>query len=113
MKLNIGKKKLSIRKVDGFWNRFKILKFDLYPLKEGILLENRKFLSTYFFCQKVDVVMTDCDSNILFIYKKLKSEKIIFYKRRVYNTYILPLGSCDFLGVGQKLKIVSDIKKNT
>lgn len=113
MKLNLGNKRLNIKKVNGFWNRFKLLKFDLYPLKEGILLENRKFLSTYFFCQKVDVVMTDSDSNILFMYKKLKSEKRVFYKRKVCNTYILPLGSCDFLEVGQKLKIVSDKKKNT
>ncbi|MCI8347690.1 MAG: hypothetical protein HFJ12_07090 [Bacilli bacterium] len=113
MKLNLGKNKLNIRKVDGFWNRFKMLKFDLQPLKEGILLENRKFLSTYFFCQKVDIVMTDSDYNILYMYKKLKSEKRIFYKRRVHNTYILPLGSCDFLEIGQKLRIVSDKKKNT
>ena len=59
MKLQLNKKKLNITEVTSFWNRFKTLKFDLKPLKEVILFSNKKYLSTYLFCQKVDVVMTD------------------------------------------------------
>lgn len=107
MKIEINKKKLKINEINGFWNRFKILKFELKPLKnEVILFSKRKFLSTYFFCQKVDIIMTDENNVIIYMYPKIKSEKRIFYKRKVYNTYILPLGSCEHFKINDKLKIL-------
>ena len=106
MKLDLGKKKILIHEVNGFFERYKTLKFELKPLKEGFLFKNRKFLSTYFFCQKVDVVMTDQNHKILYLYPNLKTEKRIFYKRKVCDTYILPLGSCEHLEVGKVLPII-------
>lgn len=107
MKLKINNKTIKVNKVDGFINRYKILKFDLHPLKEIILFEKRKFLSTYFFCQRVDVVMTDKDNMIIYIYENVKSEKRIHYKRKVYNTYILPAKMAKYLNSGEKLNIIN------
>ncbi len=105
MKLIINKKKINIKKVDGFFNRFKLMKFKLEKLDTGYLLTKRKYLSTYLYCQRVDVVMTDKDNKILYLYSNLKSEKIIFFKKKVYNTYILPLNTSKHLEIGKKLEI--------
>lgn len=105
MKLIVNKKKINIEKIDGFFNRFKLLKFKLEKLENGYLLTNRKWLSTYLYCQKVDVILTDKDNKILYLYPKLKSEAIIYYKRKAYNTYILPLNTVNYLEKGKILRI--------
>lgn len=105
MKTKIAKKKIEINEINGFFNRYKCMKFQLETLKEGYLFKKRKFLSTYFFCQRVDVVMTDKENTIIYMYHNLKSEKRIHYKRKVFNTFILPLNSCEKLEIGKKLKI--------
>lgn len=106
MKLRVNKKDIKVSAINGFLGRFKCMKFVLEPLKNtGFLFEKRKFLSTYFFCQNVDVVMTDKDNIIKYMYPNLGSEKRIHYKRKVYNTYILPLNTCENLKIGEKLDI--------
>ena len=109
MKLVINNKKINIEKIDGFFNRFKLMKFRLEKLENGFLLSKRKYLNTYLYCQKVDVVMTDKDNKILYLYSNLKSEKIIFFKKKVFNTYILPLNTSKYLKIGNTL----NIKKTT
>ena len=49
--------------------------------------------------------MTDKDNKILYLYPNLKSEKFIFFKRKVYNVYILPLNTIKYLEKGKLLKI--------
>ena len=49
--------------------------------------------------------MTDKENTIIYMYPNLKSEKRIHYKRKVFNTFILPLNSCEKLKIGKKLKI--------
>lgn len=110
MKIVIDQKKIKINTIIGFINRFKCLKFKLEPIDEGYLYPNHRRCSTYYFCQKVDIVMTDSEDNILYMYPNLKTEKRIHYKRRVYNTYILPLHSCEKLNIGEKLKIIKTKK---
>ncbi len=105
MKLIVNKKKINIEKVDGFFNRFKLMRFKFETLDIGYLLTKRKYLNTYLYCQRVDVVMTDKDNKILYLYSNLKSEKRIFFKRKVYNTYILPLNTSKYLEIGKKLEI--------
>lgn len=105
MKLIINNKKVKLKKVDGFYNRFKLLKFNLEKLEEGYLFSKRNFLSTYLYCQRVDVVMTDKSNKIMYLYSNLKSEKFIFFKRKVYNIYILPLNTVKYLEKGKILKI--------
>ena len=41
----------------------------------------------------IDVIMTDRDDNVLFIFKNVKPWKVILPKKGVYNTYELPSGS--------------------
>lgn len=113
MKIKIGKKKININIILGFINRFKCLKFKFEPITEGYLYPKHKRCSTYYFCQKVDIIMTDKENTILYMYPNLKTEKRIHYKRKVYNTYILPLNSCEKLNIGDKLQIIENKKKDS
>ena len=105
MKLKINKKYINITPVEGLFNRFKCMKFKLETITEGYLFEKHNFINTYFFCQRVDIIMTDKENKIIRMYQNLNTEKFKFWKRKVYNTFILPLGSCKNYNIGDKLKI--------
>lgn len=41
----------------------------------------------------IDVVMTDKDDNVLYIFKDVKPNRVILPKKGVYNIYEFPAGS--------------------
>lgn len=111
MYLQVKKKKIKIIEPIGFWERFKGLKFVLQPIDYGMKFSHKKFVTTNFLCQKIDIVLTDKDDNILYMYENMKTEKYIFPKRKVYNVYFLPLNTVKDLQVNTKLNIVIPKKK--
>lgn len=72
----------------------KILGFMFYkkPIKHGLILNKCNAIHTFFMFQPIDVIMTDKNDNILFVYEGLKPWKIITPKKGVSKTYELPLG---------------------
>lgn len=110
MYLQVKNKKIKIIELTGFWNRFKGLKFVLEPIDYGIKFSKKKFVTTNFLCQKIDIVLTDKEDNILYMYKKMNTEKYIFPKRKVYNVYFLPLNTVKKLKLNTKLKIIKTDK---
>lgn len=112
MYLQVKNKKIKIIELTGFWNRFKGLKFVLEPIDYGIKFSKKKFVTTNFLCQKIDIVLTDKEDNILYMYKKMNTEKYIFPKRKVYNVYFLPLNTVKNLKLNTKLKIIKTDKEN-
>lgn len=105
MKVVIGKKQIPIQILTKKWERIKGFTWRLDAITEGLCYPKKRYFSTYFYCQPVDVVMTDKDYHILYLYKKLKSEKRIFFKKKVYYTFVLPAGVCQNLQVGDFLKV--------
>ena len=105
MKVKVGKKYLNVNLVYGFFDKLKSLKFVLETIEEVFLFPNCKAFNTYFFCQRVDIIMTDVNNKILYMYPKIKTEKRIHYKRKVHNTYIFPLDSCKEFKIGDTLVI--------
>ncbi|NLA33907.1 MAG: hypothetical protein GX861_03505 [Tenericutes bacterium] len=105
MYLVINNNKIKINKAIKFIDRLKGLMFMFEPIKEGLLFEKCRSIHTYFMCQSIDVIMTDKNNKIIKLYPKLKSERIIWPKRKVYYTYELPLNSIDNLKVGDILVI--------
>ena len=93
--IEINKKKIKIQTLTSFKERIKSFRFILKPIKEGLYFPKKHGINTYFFCQNVDVIMTNQDNEVLFIYPNLRSEKIILPKRKVKNIYLLPLKSCN------------------
>lgn len=108
MYLKINKKKLEIVELSTFSQKLKGIKFLLEPIDYAIKFPNRKWITTVFLCQRVDIVMTDKDENIKRIYKNVKSEKYFFPKLKVSNIYFLPLKTAQDLKIGEKLKITNN-----
>ena len=50
-------------------------------------------IHTFFMSTNIDVIMTDRDDNVLFVFKNVKPWKVILPKKGVCNTYELPSGS--------------------
>ena len=108
MYLQVKRKKIKIIELTKFWDRFKGLKFVLEPLDYGIKFPKKKFVTTNFLCQRIDIVLTDKEDNILYMYQNIKSEKYILPKRKVYNAYFLPKNTVKDLKLHTKLKIVTE-----
>jgi len=104
MYLKIKNKKIEIKELTTFKNRFKSLKFKLAVIDYGILLPNKKLASTYFFCQRVDICFTDKDNKIIYLLENVKSEKR-YLKLKAKNIYYLPLNTCKYLKLGEQLNI--------
>lgn len=111
MYLKIKNKKIKIIEPLGFWNRFKGLKFILEPIDYGLKFSKKKFITTNFLCQRIDIVLTDKEDNILYMYENIKTEKYIWPKKKVYNIYFLPLGTIKNLKLNTKLNIIYNKEK--
>lgn len=97
-------RKYDIIEPRNFIERFKVLKFDLVKLDYAILFSNRRSISTYFFCQKVDICFTDKDNKIVYLYNGVKSERKI-RKFKKYNIYIFPDEALKYYSVSDKLNV--------
>lgn len=106
MYLQVKRKKIKLIELTKFWDRFKGLKFVFEPLNYAIRFPKKKFVTTNFLCQKIDIVLTDKEDNILYMYENMKTEKYIFPKRKVYNVYFLPLNTVKNLTKNTKLKVI-------
>ncbi len=104
MYLKLHGKKIDIIKLTKFKERFKGLKFVLEPIDYGVCFPNKKFITTNFLCQRVDIVITDKDDIVIDMMENVKSEKY-FIRIKAKYTYFLPLGSCKYLDIGDKLNI--------
>ncbi len=104
MYLKLQSKKIPIKEYKTLKERFKVLKFDLNKLDYVICFPNKRYLSTYFFCQKIDVCFTDHNNKVLYIHEQLKSEKRILHLK-ANKIWILPLGNASKLKIGDTLKI--------
>ena len=110
MYLQVKRKKIKIIELTKFWERFKGFKFYLEPITYGLKFPKKRFITTNFLCQRIDIVQTDKEDNILYMFENVKSEKYIFPKKKVYNTYFLPLNTIKNLKLNTKLKIVKTKK---
>ena len=106
MYLKINKKKYKIVELTKFWERFKGLKFNLEKIDYIIKFPHKRFVSTDFICQRIDVILTDKEDKILRIYRDFPSEKYIFPKKKVYNVYFLPVNLSNNFQIDEKLKII-------
>ena len=105
MFLKVGKKKIRIKTLNTTLERLKSYRFQLSPITTGLYFPKKKGINTYFFCQRIDIFLTDEKNKILYLYPSCKSEKIIFHKRKVRQIYLFPVGVSKSYKVGDTLKI--------
>lgn len=102
LKVN-SKSKYDVVELTGFWEKFRGLKFYLDRFDYVIKFKNKKFISTAFLCQKIDIIMTDKDDKVLYLYKNVKSERYFLPKLKAKDTYFLPVGTAENYKIGDKL----------
>lgn len=95
---------MTIKCYTKFKDRLLGLMFKKQKIDFGICFPKCNAIHTFFMFQSIDVVMTDINHKILYIYPNLKPWKIILPKKNVYYTYELPLGSTQNLKVNQTFK---------
>ena len=103
MYLKVNNKKIEIIEPKTFKERFKSFKFYLEKIDYGIRLK-KKYYNTYWFCQRVDICITNKNNKIIKLYENRRSEKIRFFFRAKY-IYYLPLDTCKHLKVKDILNI--------
>ncbi|MBQ6323516.1 MAG: hypothetical protein IJI22_01650 [Bacilli bacterium] len=104
MYILVNKKKIEIKELTSFWDKFKGLKFNLKTIDYGLLFKNKKFITTNFHCQRIDIIITDELNRIIAIYEDVASEKYII-NIKAKNTYFLPLKTAENFRINDILKI--------
>lgn len=93
----------KIKECNTFFSRLIGLSFRK-KINQILIFPNCNSIHTFFMFSKIDVIMTDKNKNILYIYKNLKSNKIIWPKKDVYFVYEFPPMSTNY-NINDKLKI--------
>lgn len=95
--------KLEIKVCNNFFNR--LMGFMLKKnITCGLCFPKCNSIHTFFMFKPIDVIMTDKNYNILYIYTNLKPNKIILPKKNVYYTFELPINKFDFK-TNEKVKV--------
>ena len=96
---------MKIREANTFIKKLKglmfIKKFDY------ILKFKTNGIHTFFMKTNIDVILTDKEGKILYIYKNLKPNKIILPKRKVKYTYEMPVNYIKNIKIGDYLNLKS------
>lgn len=92
MHVVVGKKKFELVDCNSFQSRLMGLMF-VKDFDYCMRFKNCSSIHTFFMKTNIDVVMTDKDNNVLFVFKNLKPWKVILPKHGVYSVYELPAGS--------------------
>ena len=88
-------KKLEIKVCNNIFNRFLGFMFKK-KINYGLCFPKCNSIHTFFMLTPIDVIMTDKNYNIIYIFKELKSNKIILPKKNVYYTFELPTNKFNF-----------------
>lgn len=93
----------DIKYCNSFFNRFMGLMFKK-NINICLCFPKCNSIHTFFMLKPIDVIMTDKDYKILYIYKNLKPWKVILPKKKVYYTFEFPINKFDFK-VNENIKI--------
>lgn len=85
------KELIEIKMCTNFYNRLKGFMFKK-NINYGLCFNRCNSIHTFFMRENIDVIMTDKNNKVLYIYNNLKKNKIIFPKKNVYYVYELPSG---------------------
>ena len=88
-------KKIKIKECKNIFNRFLGLMFKK-NINYGLCFPKCSSIHTFFMFNKIDVIMTDENYNILYIFSNLKPNKIILPKKGVYYTFEIPINKFKF-----------------
>lgn len=85
-------KNIQIKEAKSFKERLIGLMFKK-NITYGLLFKNCRSIHTFFMKDKIDVIATDKDDNIIKTYKSVNKNKIIIAPKNTRNIYELPKGT--------------------
>ena len=103
MKLTKDNKSIELKLCTNFFNRFIGFMFKK-KIDYCLCFPKCNSIHTFFMLKSIDIVMTDKDYKILYIYQNFKPNKIIFPKKNVYYTFELPINKFKFK-INEKIKV--------
>ena len=87
MKVIVNNKEIKLIDANSFYKR--LIGFMFKKNINYCLRFKTNSIHTFFMKENIDIVMTDINNNVLYIFKNLKKNKIII-KKDVYYTYEFP-----------------------
>ena len=103
MYITINNKKINVKEVKSF--KEKLFGFMGKTNIDYALMFRCNGIHTFFMKETIDVILTDKDYRILYLYKGLKKNRIILPKSKVYYTFELPNNSIKKICIGDILPI--------
>ena len=100
MYTKIKNKKIEIEELISFKQRFKSLRFNFNKLDHIVKIPNKRVISTLFFVQYYDLVITNKNEVIIYIEESIMQDKYFVHKKGGSNFYFLPKGLIKYLKVG-------------
>lgn len=94
---------INIKVCNNFLNKFKGFMFKK-NIDTPLCFPKCNSIHTFFMLKPIDIIMTDKDFNILYIYKNFKPWHIIWFKRNVYYTFEFPINKYKF-NINEKIKV--------
>ena len=99
----INNKKYNIIIMNTFLKRLKGLMLKKEPINDIYLFPRCSSIHTYFMKQNIDICIINKNNVITYVKSNIKKRSIIIKKG--YSTLEMPLGTCQYLKVGNKLNI--------
>ena len=96
-------KNIKIKICNNFFNRLVGLMFKK-NIDYALCFPRCNSIHTFFMSSPIDVIMTDKDYNILYIFKNFKPNKIILPKKKVYYTFEFPVNKVNYK-LNEKIKV--------
>ena len=103
MKLVFKNKELELKECKSFYSRLLGFMFKK-NINSALLFDKCDSIHTFFMRENIDVIMCDNDNNVLFFYKHLPKNKIIWPKKNVRKVFETPSGYFD-IEIGKKMII--------
>ena len=100
--VNMIIKNMKVKVCNNFFNRFKGFMFTK-NINYGLCFPKCNSIHTIFMFKPIDVIMTDKDYKVLYIFKNVKPYRIILPKKNVYYTFEFPINKLDFK-INEKIK---------
>ena len=110
MYLKINKVKIPIEIKTTFKDKLKSFRLHLTDIDSGLCFPKKRRINTYFYYQRVDLIMTDKNNKILSIFSNVPTERRYKGKKGTYFLYVLPVGVTDFYEIGDTLDITIEKK---
>ena len=96
-------KDIKIKICNNFFNRLLGLMFKK-NINYALCFPRCNSIHTFFMFSPIDVIMTDKDYKILYIFKNVKPNKIILPKKNVYYTFEFPVNKVNYK-LNEKIKV--------